>query len=74
MKTGMAPPTADAGRPAASPRSRASRLRRAAWTIIGLTLAALAVWTVSGKTHELTGATAYLGHIRWPWIIVHWPA
>jgi hypothetical protein len=35
----------------------------------GLGLAALALWAVAGRSGELSGASHYLAHIRWQWIL-----
>jgi uncharacterized membrane protein YbhN (UPF0104 family) len=34
----------------------------------GIALAALALWAVAGRRGELSGASHYLAHLRWPWI------
>jgi putative heme transporter len=36
----------------------------------GLALAALALWAVLGRRGELAGATGYLAHLRWPWLLL----
>ncbi|MDQ2726083.1 MAG: YbhN family protein [Actinomycetota bacterium] len=38
--------------------------------VIGLVLAGLAVYAVSGKTDELSGASAYIDHLNWAWVIL----
>lgn len=38
--------------------------------ILGLALAGVAVWAVSGRTDELSGARGYLDHLRWGWFVV----
>jgi uncharacterized protein (TIRG00374 family) len=43
---------------------------RIARYVLGLAAAGLAVWAVSGKTDELSGATTYLAHLRWWWLVV----
>ena len=45
-------------------------MRRVAYYVVGLALAGLAVWSVSGKSDELTGARSYLSHLRWGWVLV----
>jgi putative heme transporter len=35
----------------------------------GLGLAALALWAVDDQKGELAGASHYLAHLRWPWIV-----
>lgn len=49
------------------------RLFRRAWPWIkylgGIALAALALWAVGGRRGELSGASHYLAHLRWPWIV-----
>jgi uncharacterized protein (TIRG00374 family) len=37
-------------------------------TIIGLVLLGLAVWFITGKTSELSGASAFLVEVRWYWL------
>jgi uncharacterized protein (TIRG00374 family) len=50
------------------------RRRRRAWQwikfIVGLALAALALWAVTNRRDELSGATGYLAHVRWDWLIL----
>ena len=51
--------------------SRLSWLRRAwPWLRygVGLALAGLALWALTGRTGELSGASTYLGHLRWSWL------
>ena len=36
---------------------------------MGLVLAAVALWVVSGKRGELEGAFSYLDHLRWTWLV-----
>ena len=38
--------------------------------LVGLALAGLAAWALAGRTGELSGASSYLGHIRWWWLAV----
>ena len=65
-----------AGRPgpaAARPAMAARRLRR--WWpyvryLVGLGLAALAVWAVAGQRGELSGASSYLADVSWPWVVL----
>jgi uncharacterized protein (TIRG00374 family) len=38
--------------------------------VIGLGLAALAFYVISGKTDELSGARGYLEDLRWYWLVV----
>jgi putative heme transporter len=53
-------------------RSGRRRLFGRAWPWIkytgGIALAALALWAVAGRRGELSGASHYLAHLRWPWI------
>jgi putative heme transporter len=67
--TGAGAPGRD---PSSSPRAR-TRLRKA-WPWIkylgGLGLAALAVWALLGRRGELSGASGYLAHLRWPWAVL----
>ena len=54
-------------------RPKTTALRRAwKWLryVFGLGAAALAVWAVTGKTDELSGASQYLAHLRWGWAII----
>src|SRR5580704_4430141 len=51
--------------------SRLSWLRRAwPWLkyVVGLALAGLALWALTGRTGELSGASKYLDHLRWWWL------
>lgn len=50
--------------PATSTRLRVWRVLR---YVIGLVIVGLAVYAVSGKTDELSGATAYLDDLSWGW-------
>ncbi len=53
------------------PRGRtagARRLWRLARYVVGVGLAALAVWALTGRRGELIGASAYLGSIDWTWL------
>ena len=43
---------------------------RIARYVIGLGLAALAFYVISGKTDELSGARGYLEDLRWYWLVV----
>lgn len=47
---------------------------RLAWPWIkfvgGLGLAGLALWAVDGQRGELSGASHYLAHLRWQWIVL----
>jgi uncharacterized protein (TIRG00374 family) len=47
--------------------------RKKAWRIarfvVSLALAAFAVHVVYGQRDELAGATTYLDHLRWPWLL-----
>jgi uncharacterized protein (TIRG00374 family) len=49
------------------------RLFRRAWPWIkyigGVALAALALWAVAGRRGELSGASHYLTHLRWEWLL-----
>ena len=38
--------------------------------MLGLAAVGVAAWVVSGKTDELSGATTYLHHLRWWWVVV----
>jgi putative heme transporter len=37
--------------------------------VIGLALAALAIWALAGRSGELSGATHYLAHVNWIWLV-----
>jgi len=47
---------------------------RAAWPwakfLVGLALAGVALWAVAGRRGELSGASAYLAHLDWPWMVL----
>jgi uncharacterized protein (TIRG00374 family) len=50
-----------------------ARLRRSwPWIrfVVGLGLAALAVWALLGRRGELSGASSYLSHIEFPWVVL----
>ena len=46
------------------------RVWRIARFALGLAAVGAAAYAVSGKTDELRGATSYLDHLRWWWIVV----
>jgi len=50
------------------------RLLRRAWPWIkyggGVALGAVALWVVAGRRGELAGASNYLAHLRWPWLVL----
>jgi len=46
------------------------RVWRVARYVVGLAAVGAAIWAVSGKTEELSGATTYLSHMRWWWLAV----
>ena len=52
---------------AVSTRLRVWRILR---YVIGLVLAGLAVYAVSGKTDELSGASVYIDHLNWAWVVL----
>lgn len=55
----------------AAPAARVTRGRRIwRWVryVVGLGLAALAVWALAGRRGELSGATSYLAHLNWAWL------
>ncbi len=37
--------------------------------MLGLALAGFAVWVIEGKTDELSGASTYLAHLRWGFVV-----
>jgi len=47
---------------------------RRAWPwlkyIVGLALAGLALWALAGRRDELSGASSYLDHMRWWWVVL----
>jgi uncharacterized protein (TIRG00374 family) len=53
------------------PLRRLTRARVLRWAryVIGLALAVLAIYVVEGKSDELSGASSFLGNLRWWWII-----
>ena len=65
------PPPAGAGR--GGGKRRRSGWQRA-WPFIrvvfGLALAGFAAWAVIGRKGELAGATSYLDHMDWVWLVV----
>ena len=52
--------------------ARAARRRAWRWIryAVGLGLAALAVWALAGRRGELSGASGYLGHLDWTWLVL----
>jgi uncharacterized protein (TIRG00374 family) len=38
--------------------------------VFGLAAAGAAAWLISGKTDELQGATSYLSHLAWGWLLL----
>jgi uncharacterized protein (TIRG00374 family) len=38
--------------------------------VFGLAAVGAAIWAVSGKSDELSGATSYLANIRWEWVAI----
>jgi uncharacterized protein (TIRG00374 family) len=38
--------------------------------VVGLAAAGAAAWLISGKTDELQGATTYLAHLQWLWLVL----
>ncbi len=46
------------------------RLWRVGRFVFGLAAAGAAIWAITGKTDELSGATAYLSHLRWVWVMI----
>ncbi len=56
------------------PRSVWRRRFRKLWPwlryVIGLGLAALALWALAGRRSELAGATKYLAHLHWSWLVL----
>src|ERR1700728_2828372 len=38
--------------------------------VFGLGAVAAAIWAITGKSDELSGATGYLSHLRWEWVMV----
>jgi hypothetical protein len=37
--------------------------------VVGLGLAGFALWALAGRTGELSGASTYLNHLRWWWLV-----
>ena len=58
------------GRGARGDVSRARRLWRWSQYLVGLALAALALWALASRRGELSGATTYLDHMNWGWLAV----
>jgi len=71
FEPGGAEPAFATGVPA-SPRRR--RVVHAVRLVIGLGLAALALYVVAGHSGEITGATALLEHAHWAWLVLAVPA
>jgi putative heme transporter len=44
-------------------------VRGALQLVVGLVLAAVALWVVAGKRGELEGAFSYLDHLHWTWLV-----
>jgi hypothetical protein len=38
--------------------------------VVGLAAAGAAIWAVTGKSDELSGATSYLANLHWEWVVV----
>lgn len=57
--------------PSSPPEVTSSRART--WQVVrfvvGIIIGGLAIYAVTGKSDELSGASAYLGHLRWPWAV-----
>ena len=55
-------------------RAAAAQLWHRTWPIlrfsVGLALAALALWALSGHSDEITGFTQIIGNLRWWWLPV----
>ena len=58
----------------AAPGKRRRLVVHAVRIVVGLALAALAVYVVAGHRGEITGATALLEHAHWAWLIPAIPA
>lgn len=56
-----------------APAGRRSLVRRA-WPWLkfagGVALGVLALWALTGRRGELSGATGYLSHLRWEWLVL----
>jgi uncharacterized protein (TIRG00374 family) len=46
------------------------RFWRVARYFFGLAIGGLAVWAIAGKADELRGASAFLDHLIWPWVLL----
>jgi len=69
------PPPASPARTPSTPQNPAApstwrRVWRFARYVVGLALGALAIYAVSGKTEELSGASSYFDHLNWGWVAV----
>ncbi len=51
-------------------RGRWYRAWRIGRYVIGLAAVGAAAYAVSGKTDELQGATSYLAHLKWWWVVM----
>ncbi len=38
--------------------------------VVGLALAGLALWALTGRSGELSGASSYFDHLRWWWVVL----
>jgi uncharacterized protein (TIRG00374 family) len=67
--------------PVDAPPSPRAQGRSAVWTrlrrswrwvryFVGIGLAALALWALSGRRGELSGASGYLANMAWPWTVL----
>ncbi|MDQ2754625.1 MAG: YbhN family protein [Actinomycetota bacterium] len=50
-------------------RGRSRRVWRVVKYVLGLGLAAAAVWAVTGKSDELSGSSQYLDNLHWQWVL-----
>jgi uncharacterized protein (TIRG00374 family) len=46
------------------------RFWRVSRFVFALAAAGAAIWAVTGKTDELQGASTYLSHLRWGWVVI----
>jgi len=68
------PPASPARTPSTAQNPAAPSTWRRVWRfaryVVGVALGALAIYAVSGKTEELSGASSYLDHLHWGWVAV----
>jgi uncharacterized protein (TIRG00374 family) len=64
------PPGDPATAGTAGRRSTRARVWQVTRFVLGVVLGGLAIYAVTGKSDELSGATAYLDHLNWGWAVI----